>query len=151
MESPITFLAFTKHICLWKFLGVGHVKLHFHPHFPHTSNIPDGQGIHNLVANSTFILLKAEQIMGQFFGCLQVSASCLDCHWGWTLGWIKIFHPVSWWMGWVVRQVWCLAVNVSEKNIIPLFKNKFLTVKTVSRKIRTEGGQSQKFYPPSFP
>lgn len=58
MESPITFLAFTKHIFLWEFLEVGHVKLHFHPHFPHTSNIPDGQGIRNLVANSTFMLLK---------------------------------------------------------------------------------------------
>lgn len=34
------------------------MKLHFRPHFLHISNIPDGQGIHNLVANSIFMLLK---------------------------------------------------------------------------------------------
>lgn len=59
MENPITFLAFTKHLFFWEFLGVVHAKkLHFSPSFLHISNIPDGQGIHNLVANSLFMLLK---------------------------------------------------------------------------------------------
>lgn len=58
MESPIIFLAVTKDIFLWEFLAVGHMKLRFSPYLPHTPSIPDGQGIHSLVANSTLMLLK---------------------------------------------------------------------------------------------
>lgn len=66
MDSPITFLAFTKSIFLWESLQMGHMEPCYPPYLLHTPSYTDGHGIHGLVGSGVLYNSELEQNYRRF-------------------------------------------------------------------------------------